>query len=101
MKLTDAEIEGVRLLLAERDNKLRQAERDIDKARGIARARAQVTADKVEQIYKLRQAVRVAIDYALSYGSPTTYGSPATYLSSEQLDSATEAVIKIIGAQHG
>lgn len=36
MKLTDAEIEGVRLLLAERDNKLRQAERDIDKARGIA-----------------------------------------------------------------
>lgn len=95
MKLTDAEIEGVRLLLAERDNKLRQAERDIDKARGIARARAQVTADKVEQIYKLRQAVRVAIDYVLSHGSP------ATYLSSEQLDSATESVIKIIGAQHG
>lgn len=59
------------------------------------RARAQVTADKVEQIYKLRQAVRVAIDYALSHGSP------ATYLSSEQLDSATEVVIKIIGAQHG
>lgn len=92
MKLTDDEIEGVRMLLV--DHEIAKVKARVIFERKVAeekmiRAEMKESNRKAHETEMIRD-IRLAIDYALDLS-----------ISNEKLDQAARAVFRMIEAQHG